>query len=101
MLENTGYGLVLFEHETGDAAATKLLSEFLHTRGAVPFILLTEHADEKAVAEIIQAALMTAWSGRSLTERTWRARSAARSACTRRSASGKWPNNRCASSPAR
>ena len=55
MLENTGYGLVLFEHETGDAAATKLLSEFLHTRGALPFILLTEHADEKAVAEIIQA----------------------------------------------
>jgi two-component system, cell cycle sensor histidine kinase and response regulator CckA len=55
MLENTAYGLVLFEHETGDAAATKLLSEFLHTRGAVPFILLTEHADEKAIAEIIQA----------------------------------------------
>ncbi len=35
--------------------ATKLLSEFLHTRGAMPFILLTEHADERAVAEIIQA----------------------------------------------
>jgi two-component system cell cycle sensor histidine kinase/response regulator CckA len=55
MLQGTEYGLVLFEHETGDAAATKLLSEFLHTRGATPFILLTEHADEKAVAEIIQA----------------------------------------------
>jgi two-component system cell cycle sensor histidine kinase/response regulator CckA len=55
MLQNTDYGLVLFEHETVDTAATKLLSEFLHTRGAVPFILLTEHADEKAVAEIIQA----------------------------------------------
>ncbi len=55
MLQGTGYGLVLFEHETGDAAATKLLSEFLHTRGAMPFILLTEQADEKAVAEIIQA----------------------------------------------
>jgi two-component system, cell cycle sensor histidine kinase and response regulator CckA len=55
MLEQAAYGLVLFEHETGDAAATKLLSEFLHTRGALPFILLTEHADEKAVAEIIQA----------------------------------------------
>jgi two-component system cell cycle sensor histidine kinase/response regulator CckA len=55
MLQHTAYGLVLFEHETGDAAATKLLSEFLHTRGALPFILLTEHADEKAVAEIIQA----------------------------------------------
>jgi two-component system, cell cycle sensor histidine kinase and response regulator CckA len=55
MLQMTAYGLVLFEHQTGDAAATKLLSEFLHPRGALPFILLTEHADEKAVAEIIQA----------------------------------------------
>jgi len=55
MLQRTDYGLVLFEHETGDAAATKLLSEFLNIRGATPFILLTEHADEKAVAEIIQA----------------------------------------------
>jgi len=55
MLRQGNYGLVLFEHETGDAAATKLLSEFLQGRGAMPFILLTEHADEKAVAEIIQA----------------------------------------------
>jgi len=55
MLHMTAYGLVLFEHQTGDAAATKLLSEFLQSRGALPFILLTEHADEKAVAEIIQA----------------------------------------------
>lgn len=55
MLQQASYGLVLFEHETGDAAATKLLSEFLHSRGAMPFILLTEHADEKSVAEIIQA----------------------------------------------
>ncbi len=55
VLANNDYGLVLFEHETGDAAATKLLSEFLHTTGAMPFILLTEHADERSVAEIIQA----------------------------------------------
>ncbi len=55
MLQRGDYRLVLFEHETGDAAATKLLSEFLHSRGAMPFILLTEHADEKAVAEIVQA----------------------------------------------
>ncbi len=55
MLQLENYGLILFEHETGDAAATKLLSEFLQSRGAMPFILLTEHADEKAVAEIIQA----------------------------------------------
>jgi PAS domain S-box-containing protein len=55
MLQAGSYGLVLFQHETGDAAATRLLSEFLHTRGALPFIMLTEDADEKAVAEIIQA----------------------------------------------
>jgi len=55
MLQREAYGMILFEHETGDAGATKLLSEFLQTRGAIPFILLTEHADEKAVAEIIQA----------------------------------------------
>jgi PAS domain-containing protein len=55
MLQQGDYRLILFEHETADAAATKLLSEFLQTRQAMPFILLTEHADEKAVAEIIQA----------------------------------------------
>ena len=55
MLQQGNYGLILFEHETKDAAATKLLSEFLQDRGAIPFILLTEQADEKAVAEIIQA----------------------------------------------
>jgi two-component system cell cycle sensor histidine kinase/response regulator CckA len=55
MLHATAYKLVLFEHQTEDAAATKLLSEFLHSRGALPFILLTEYADEKAIAEIIQA----------------------------------------------
>lgn len=55
MLQRGDYRLILFEHETGDAAATKLLSEFLQAKGALPFILLTEHADEKAVAEIIQA----------------------------------------------
>ncbi len=55
MLQQADYGLVLFEHETRDAAATNLLAEFLEARGAIPFILLTEHADEKDVAEIIQA----------------------------------------------
>ncbi len=55
MLQQGNYGLLLFQHETQDAEATKLLSEFLNARGSVPFIMLTEHADEKAVAEIIQA----------------------------------------------
>jgi two-component system, cell cycle sensor histidine kinase and response regulator CckA len=53
--QRTDYGLVLFQHETGDAAAAKLLSEIAPARGAIPFIMLTEHADEKAVAEIIRA----------------------------------------------
>jgi two-component system, cell cycle sensor histidine kinase and response regulator CckA len=55
MLRRSDYGLLLFQHETGDAAAARLLSEFAHTRGATPFIILTENADEKAVAEIIQS----------------------------------------------
>jgi two-component system cell cycle sensor histidine kinase/response regulator CckA len=55
VLQNGSYGLVLFEHETGDAAATKLLAESLHHGRLVPFIVLTENADEKAIAEIIQA----------------------------------------------
>ena len=60
MLQRGHYGLVLFENQTGDAAATKLLSELLHSGRTVPFIVLTEHADEKAVAEIIQGALRIA-----------------------------------------
>ncbi len=55
MLLQENYRLVLFEHETKDAGATKLLADFLQGRGAIPFILLTEHADEKAIVEIIQA----------------------------------------------
>jgi two-component system cell cycle sensor histidine kinase/response regulator CckA len=55
MLATAHYGLVLFEHETGDAAATRMLGEFLQAGRAIPFIVLTERADEKAVAEIIGA----------------------------------------------
>ena len=55
LLQRSDYALVLFQHETGDAAAAKLLSEFVYTRGATPFIILTENADESAVAEIIQS----------------------------------------------
>ena len=54
-LQSNDYGLVLFQHETVDAAAAKLLSEFVHTRGATPFIILAENADENSVAEIIQS----------------------------------------------
>ena len=54
MLEASPYGLVLFEHETGDAAAVNLLTQFLHSGASVPFIVLTEDADERKIAEIIQ-----------------------------------------------
>jgi two-component system, cell cycle sensor histidine kinase and response regulator CckA len=55
MFQAGDYSLVLLQHETGDAEAIRLLSEFLQTRGATPFIMLTEDVDEKAIAEIIQA----------------------------------------------
>ncbi len=55
MLRRRPFGLVLFEHETGDAAAAKLLSDFLQDGCIVPFVVLTENADEKSVAEIIGA----------------------------------------------
>lgn len=55
MLQQGHYGLVLFEHETGDAATTGLMADLLQAGRTVPFIVLTEHANEKAVADIIQA----------------------------------------------
>ena len=55
MLQRTSFGLVLFEYETGDVAAVHLLSDFLQAGVSIPFILLTERADEQAVAEIIAA----------------------------------------------
>jgi len=54
MLQQGAYSLVLFEHETGDAEAVQLVAEFLHAGVTVPFLLLTEDADENAVAEIIK-----------------------------------------------
>jgi two-component system cell cycle sensor histidine kinase/response regulator CckA len=55
MLHQNLYGLVLFEHEAGDTQAVRLLGDFLHAGVSLPFILLTEDADEKTVAEIIDA----------------------------------------------
>ena len=55
MLQQRAYGLVLFEHQTGDAEAVQLLAELLRVGVPVPFILLTEEADENTVAEIIEA----------------------------------------------
>src|ERR1051326_5008914 len=53
ILQQQPFGLVLFEHNTGNAEAVRLLAEFLHAGVSLPFILLTEHADEKTVADSI------------------------------------------------
>src|SRR5260370_5639761 len=42
MLQKRSYGLVLFEHETGDAEAVHFVAEILPTRVSVTFILVTE-----------------------------------------------------------
>ncbi len=55
MLQKHPYGLVLFEHDTGNVEAVRLVAEFLQAGITVPFILLTENADEKTVAELIGA----------------------------------------------
>jgi PAS domain S-box-containing protein len=54
MLQQKNYGLVLFEHDTGDAEAVHFVAEFLHAGVTVPFILLTEEADEMMVAGLIE-----------------------------------------------
>src|SRR5438309_196032 len=55
MLEQKPYDLILFEHETGNAEAVRLLMEFHHAGRSVPFLLLTENADEKTIAELIHS----------------------------------------------
>jgi PAS domain S-box-containing protein len=55
MLQNGAFGLVIFEYQTGDAAAVRLLSELSSTGISVPFVLLTENADESTIAEIVEA----------------------------------------------
>jgi two-component system, cell cycle sensor histidine kinase and response regulator CckA len=54
-LQQKPYGLILFQHEMGDAEAVQLVTEFHHAGRSVPFILLTESADEKTIAELIHS----------------------------------------------
>jgi two-component system cell cycle sensor histidine kinase/response regulator CckA len=54
MLQQQSYDLILFEYENGDAAAVRLLSDFVQAGITIPFLLLTEHADENTVAGILQ-----------------------------------------------
>ena len=53
-LQQKPYGLVLFEHEAGDAESIRLMAEFLNAGVSVPFILLAEDAGEERVAELIE-----------------------------------------------
>jgi two-component system cell cycle sensor histidine kinase/response regulator CckA len=53
LMQHRPYGLLLFEHDAGDDEAVRLVTDLLHDGRPVPFILLTEDADEKTVADII------------------------------------------------
>ncbi len=53
MLERGKYGLVLFTYENDNVGAGRLLAKLLDDGISVPFILLTENADEMSVAQII------------------------------------------------
>ena len=55
VLQQKPYGLILFEHGTGNTNAIRMVSEFHHAGTSLPFILLTEDADENAVADAIES----------------------------------------------
>jgi two-component system, cell cycle sensor histidine kinase and response regulator CckA len=55
MLHERPYGLILFEHSTGDAHVVSFLAKFLHGGRSIPYIVLTEDADERAIVEAIGA----------------------------------------------
>ena len=55
MLEEKPYGLIVFEHETEQADAVGMLSEFHSAGVSVPYIVLTEDADEESVASAIES----------------------------------------------
>jgi len=53
-LQQKPFSLVLFEYEAGDAESMRLMAEFRHAGVSLPFILLTEDANEAKVAELIE-----------------------------------------------
>ena len=55
LLQQKRYQLVLFEYENGDAESVRLMADFLHAGVSLPFILLTEDADEEKVAQLIES----------------------------------------------
>ena len=54
LMQHRPYGLLLFQHDAGDDEAVRLVTDLLHDGRPVPFILLTEDADEKTVTDIIE-----------------------------------------------
>ncbi len=64
LLRHRPYGLLLFEHEAGDAEAVRLVTDFLHDGRSVPFIVLTEDADEGRLPRSLVPAHGTAWQNR-------------------------------------
>ncbi len=55
LLHQHSYGLVLLENEMGAPYGIRLLEDLFESGTALPFILLTEHADEKTVAAAIES----------------------------------------------
>jgi len=55
MLGQFAFDLVLFDYEAGGAPAVDLLSSFFDAGFVVPFVFLTEDADERVISEIIRA----------------------------------------------
>jgi two-component system cell cycle sensor histidine kinase/response regulator CckA len=55
MLQQNTYSLVLLEHDTEGSQGIRLLEDLLQSGVSVPFILLTEDADEKSVAAAIES----------------------------------------------
>ncbi len=55
MLSQQSYGLILFHHDSADDTAVRQLQEQFDRGLCIPFILLTEMADEAAVARILEA----------------------------------------------
>ena len=55
VLAQIPYGLVLFQYETGETGAVRVLADFLQQGVCIPFIVLAEDADEHTIAEMIDA----------------------------------------------
>ena len=55
MLQQKAYGLVLLEHDAEGLQGVRLLDELLQNGVSVPFILLTEDADENSAAAAIES----------------------------------------------